>query len=201
MIRLFSALAIALLCSVNAQAALLASFNFDTNLNATSTAPGVTVTGFTPLGVTPRMTQVAGQGVGGTGAGQFSNTNSQSFTDSATLTLSRAAGLTVSSLKFDIRKLVGNNGELRITNNVTSDVFTVPANSTSWTSPVTYNLSANQGTSITFTFARRITSAGNGIMQIDNFDVDGVVPEPASMAVFAGLGLAGFAIRRRNRKA
>lgn len=199
MIRLFTALAMALLCSVNAQAALLASFNFDTNLNATSTYPGVTVTGFTPI--SSRMVQVAGQGVGGTGAGQFVNTTNQAFLDSATLTLSRAAGLTVNSLTFDIRKLIGNNGELRITNNVTSDVFTVPANSTSWTTPVTYNLSANQGSSITFTFARRITSAGSGTIQIDNFEVDGVVPEPASMAVFAGLGLAGFAIRRRNRKA
>lgn len=201
MIRLFTALAMALLCSVNAQAALLASFNFDTNLNATSTNPYMgTVTGFTPI--SSRMIQVAGQGVGGTGAGQFINTTNTSFLDSATLTLSRTAGLEVHSLKFDIRKLVAsNNGELRITNNRTSDVFVVPANSTSWSTPVTYNLSFNQSNSITFTFARRITSAGGGAMQIDNFEVDGYVPEPASMAVFAGLGLAGFAIRRRNRKA
>lgn len=200
MIRLFTALAMALLCSVNAQAALLASFNFNTNLNATSTYPGVTVTGFTPI--SSRMVYNATAGVGGSGAGQFINTTNQSFVDSATLTLSRAAGLTVNSLTFDIRKLMGStNGELRISNNVTTDVFTVPANSTTWTTPVTYNLSANQGPSITFTFARRTTAAGSSTMFIDNFEIDGVVPEPASMAVFAGLGLAGFAIRRRNRKA
>jgi hypothetical protein len=66
---------------------------------------------------------------------------------------------------------------------------------------VTYNLAFNHGSSITFTFARRTVTPGSSTMFVDNFEVDGVVPEPASMAVFAGLGLAGFAIRRRNRKA
>jgi len=175
---------------VEAHAALLASFNFDTNLSATSVYPGVTVTGFTPSGVTPRMVQVPGAGVTG-GAGQFANVTSTTFVDSATLTLSRPAGLQVDSFTFSLRKVAGSgNGELRITNNVNGQSFIASANSASY-SPITVNFSGLMTNSVTFTFARRvIVTGGSSTMQIDNFDVNGVVPEPMTCFAFAGLSLA-----------
>ncbi len=117
------------------------------------------------------------------------------------MTISRAAGVSVERLQFDMKRgAVGGNMELRITNDRTSDVFTLSASTNSFLAQ-NLTLSGNASPSITFKFAFRNVGAGSGSIFIDNFNVDGVVPEPASIAVFAGLGLTGFAVRRRMSKA
>jgi hypothetical protein len=200
MIRFFTALALGLFCSINAQAALIAKWDFSTNLNPTYSQPnvGFTVTGFTPI--QSRMVQVGTGGNPG-GAGQFISTSNTSYLDSSTLVLARAAGVTVATFSFDIKRTsTSSNGMIRISNNVNSQVFEVAANSSSWTAITPVTFTGLSAPSVTFTFARRVNVPGSSTIQIDNFNIDGVVPEPASMAVFAGLGLVGAAMRRRNRK-
>jgi hypothetical protein len=145
------------------------------------------------------MVQVGTGGNPG-GAGQFISTSNTSYLDSSTLVLSRPAGVTTATFSFDIKRLsTSSNGTIRISNNVNSQVFEVAANS-SWTAITPVTFTGLSAPSVTFTFARKVNAPGSSTIQIDNFNIDGVVPEPASMAVFAGLGLVGAAMRRRNRK-
>ena len=200
MIRILSTLALGLMLSVNAQAALLANYTFATNLSPTTVAAGATVSALTPIN--SRVAQSATDG----GVAQFVGVGQTSpFSDSATFTIA-ATDLTkkvlIETLSFDLRKLTGPNGELRITNNVDGQVFLAQATSTSYTAQpfvFTPKLLAN---SVTFTFARRSTNLdGTANMLMDNLQVNGVIPEPASMAIFGVLGLAGVVYRRRMNKA
>ncbi|MEI8022452.1 MAG: hypothetical protein WCH39_29855, partial [Schlesneria sp.] len=188
MFRGLTALALGLICSINAQAALLTSFNFNTNLSPTTTSPGVTVTGLTP--VQARVSQVNNLGVGGTGAAQFASVPNQTYLNSATLTLSGVPSIQVDSLKFDLAKNLGAaGGSLKITNNVNYDVYEVSTNSTTFSSKtITFNPIISTSGSIVFTIARKSDSSNSSALLMDNLEVYGVVPEPASMAVFAGLG-------------
>jgi hypothetical protein len=199
MIRILSTLALGLMLSVNAQAALLANYTFATNLSPTTVAAGATVSALTPIN--SRVAQSATDG----GVAQFVGVGQTSpFFDSATFTIA-ATDLTkkvlIETLSFDLRKLIGGNGELRITNNVDGQVFFAQATSTSYTAQpfvFTPKLLAN---SVTFTFARRSINNGTANMLMDNLQVNGVIPEPASMAIFGVLGLAGVVYRRRMNKA
>lgn len=199
MIRILSTLALGLMLNVSAQAALLANYTFATNLSPTTVAAGVTVSALTPI--SNRVAQVGTDG----GVAQFQGVGITSpFTDSATFTLTAndpSKKMLVETLSFDLRKLVGANGELQITNNVDGQVFLATASSTSYTAqPFVFSpkLLTN---SVTFTFARRSLNAGTANMLIDNLNVNGVIPEPASMAIFGVLGLAGVVYRRRMNKA
>lgn len=126
----------------------------------------------------------------------------------ATLTLSRAAGVTVDSLNFDIRRSgifgLNRNGTLRISNNLNSEVFDLDLTSSAFSNQSAIFSMPLQANSITFTFSTKAAAGVSPVPTftpvIDNFKVDGVVPEPASMAVFAVLGIAGMAAKRRFRR-
>lgn len=199
MIRILSTLALGLMLSVNAQAALLANYTFATNLSPTTVAAGVTVSALTPI--SNRVAQVATDG----GVAQFTGVGVQSpFSPSATFTITAINPLQkvlIETMSFDLRKLIGGNGELQITNNVDGQVFLAQATSTSY-QPKPYVFAPKLlSNSVTFTFARRSINNGTANMLIDNLQVNGVIPEPASMAIFGVLGLAGVVYRRRMNKA
>ena len=196
--RFFTSIIFSFLFAANAQAALIASFNFNSNLNVTSKDASVTVAGFTPI--SSRMAYAPTSGVDNSGAGWFTLNSTTSFQDAASLTLSRSAGVSAETVSFQMKKgAVGGDMELRITNSRTDDVFILQANSGSFVAQ-NLNLKGNSSPSIAFTFAFRNVASGSGSIFIDNFRVDGIVPEPGSIAVFAGLGLAGFGVRRRIKK-
>jgi hypothetical protein len=198
MLRILSTLALGLMLSVNAQAALLASYTFATDLSATTVAAGATASALTPI--SSRVAHTSDFG----GAAQFTGVGQPTFFPSAAFTITANDPLKkmlVETLSFDLRKLVGANGELQITNDVDGQVFLAQATSTSYTAqPFVFSpkLLTN---SVTFTFARRSFDSGTANMLIDNLQVNGVIPEPASMAIFGVLGLAGVVYRRRMNKA
>jgi hypothetical protein len=209
MIRYFLGLALGLSCCLNVQGAAIASYNFNTNLNASSSQQGVgfTAGAFTSASLPGFVVRTPLVGVNNTGAAVFGATfNKNSFVNQATLTFQRNAGVTISSLNFDIRRsaLFGttNNGTLRISNNLNSRLYDLvisnsafPNNQTIlFDQPLTSN-------SITLTFS---TKSAAGLPSftpiIDNVNVNGVVPEPGTISVFAGLAAVGLAARRRTRK-
>jgi hypothetical protein len=213
MVRFIVGLAMGLNCFLNAQAAVVATYNFNSNLSASFSQQGVgfTAGAFTPSSLPGTVIRTPLVGVGTTGAGVFGSTgNRNSFVNQATVTLSRAAGVTVRSLNFDIRRsaipLLNSNGTLRISNNLNSKVFDIVVTNSAFPNNQTITFdTALASSSITFTFSTK-AAPSNAIIKpsftpiIDNVNVDGVVPEPASMAVFVGLGIAGMAARRRFRQ-
>jgi hypothetical protein len=196
MIRVLTALALGLICGVNAPAALIASYDFNANTGvASSFQTGV---GFTAGSLTATSGfSTTFPTANGSGVAQFQVTNSGTFQDRGFVTFSRAAGVTIDSIDFVARKL-GANGTLQVTNNVNSEVYTVPVTSNPAFSPkVTINFANLQSNSITLRFWVKSDTGSNSTIQIDNLNVNGTVPEPGSMAVFGVLGLAGIAYRRR----
>jgi hypothetical protein len=205
MIRVLTALALGLICSVNAQAALLASYNFNLaspGLGATTVAPGVTAGAFTSSA--PGSVNRAGN------AALFAQTNStSSFVNQATVQISQPVlGIHITQIKFDLARAAGanvGNGTVFITNNINGETFTATSTSTTFGTQ-TWNLSpgVTSLSPIIFTFSQRWDGIGPPAtrtqLRIDNFEINGTVtPEPASMAVFGILGLAGVAYRRRMK--
>jgi hypothetical protein len=204
MIRVLTALSLGLICSINAQAALLAKYSFASDLaaDAGSVAPGVTAGAFTSL---------APGSISRTNANlaRLNNTSvTASFVNAATVQISHPApGIFINQIKFDLNRAgtaaIGN-GTLLITNNINGETFSVTSTSTSFITQ-TWNLSPGfRSTSpIIFTLSQKWDGLGGPTitgttLRLDNFEIYGsVVPEPASMAVFGVLGLAGIAYRRR----
>jgi hypothetical protein len=198
MIRVLTALALTLICSVNAQAALLAGYNFTSSLGASTTLPGVTAGAFT--GVSPGNISL------GSGRGVLNQTSSTSFVNQASVQIQQPVlGVQITQIKFDLARATGGsvgNGTIRITNNINGETFEATSTSNSTFGTQTWNLSPGFHTTspIVFTISQKWDNAGGSRTQlrIDNFEINGnVVPEPASMAVFGVLGLAGIAYRRR----
>lgn len=213
MIRSIVGLAIGLVWCWNVEGGVIANYDFNGlgNLNASSSQQGVgfSAGAFTSAALPGAVIQVPLVGVGGTGSAAFGATaNRTSFVNQATLTLSRAAGVTVDSLNFDIRRSaifgLNRNGTLRISNNLNSEVFDLDLTSSTFSNQSAIFSTPLQADSITFTFSSKASAGGVAVPTftpiIDNFKVDGVVPEPASMAVFAVLGIAGMAAKRRFRR-
>ena len=202
MVRVLTALSLGLICSINAQAALLAKYSFKDDLaaDAGSVAPGVTAGAFTSL-APGSITQSAGRA-------RFTATSSASFVNQATVQISEpASGIRINQIKFDLARLTTagvGNGTLLITNNINGETFSVTSTGTSF-STQTWNLSPGFSSTspIIFTLSQKWDGLGGPTftqtnLRIDNFEINGAkVPEPASMAVFGVLGLAGIAYRRR----
>jgi hypothetical protein len=203
MIRVLAALSLGLICSINAQAALLAKYSFTSNLaaDAGSVAPGVTAGAFTSL--------APGSVSNASGRARFDVTSSTaSFVNQATVQISEPVfGIYINQIKFDLSRVgtaaIGN-GTLLITNNINGETFSVASTSSSFISQ-TWNLSPGFSSTspIIFTLSQKWDGVGGPTitgttLRIDNFEINGAkVPEPASMAVFGVLGLAGIAYRRR----
>lgn len=199
MVRLALSVALGLMLCVNAQAALLAKYSFATDLSPTFVEGGVSATAIdSPLN---RLSWSANDG----GTMVSTATGLQTFVDAGSFTVSSTDPLKTikfDSIAFDLRALSVVDGEIQITNNVNADVFTTAFDETSPFVPKSFAFTPNfYANSVTFTIARRATQPGSASFSLDNLEVNGVIPEPASMAVFGVLGLAGFVYRRRMNKA
>jgi hypothetical protein len=198
MLRLIPVLVFAVLFGQSADAALLVTYNFNGGNQTSFTESPISGGAFTPGSALQGAGLVTPTYPGGpwTQAYQLASTTSSGFGSPVTFTITSPIGMTIESISFDFGAGI-NRGEIRLSNNVTTEqkVFSSPfngfvPNSYSFLTPI-------NGTSITFTFETRST-AGQFSPALDNVSLYGVVPEPASMGVFCGLGLVGFLARRRR---
>ncbi len=212
--RFFGMLLAVVAMAQSANAALLSSWNFNSNANGT-VAPGMSgsTTAFTNVGSAGSHGlngQIASQqwatasnvtnntaAVGDLRYNTFSFTNTGanpfSLTDMS-LDLGRVGGSGTNVIRILVTQQIGAGAE--------EEVFTVTANSgtPSLKGDGLGNPLLNSGETVTYKFYySRSGNATGGL--IDNITLNGeLVPEPASMAVFGLLG-AGVAFRRLRRKA
>jgi hypothetical protein len=198
----------------SANAALLSTWNFDSNADAVVT-PGVTGTGtaFTNVGT------AGSNGIDGAVASQRwatatnvsnnsasagdSRHNTFSFTNTGaipykltdlSLDLARVGGTGTNVIRILVTQQIGAGSE--------DEVFTVSANNGTLTpkSDMLGDVLLATGETATYRFYYSRSGTVNGGL-IDNIQLNGdLVPEPASMAIFGLLGVGAAARRYRRKK-
>lgn len=199
MLRLIPVLVIALLLGQSSNAALLVTYNFNSGNQTSFAETPISGGAFTPASPLQGSGLATPTFPGGpwTQGYRLGSTTGTSFGSPVSFTLSSPIGMTIESINFDFGTGL-NLGQIRLSNNVTSEqaTFSSPFNGYS---AYSYSfLTPINGTSITFSFEIRSTSGGTFNPVVDNVNLNGVVPEPASLSVFCGLGLVGFLARKRR---
>jgi hypothetical protein len=180
------------------QAALLASYTFTGNKNATGVDASLTADAFTGSGTAPATFYEHNNG---------STTNSGGQTSIGTVQLTpNVAGYSFSYtrvvVKYRARGDLGLNNKIFV--GINDDL-----NGVEYTDPTgtSNNAAASSPASDFFTFDTTLTTPGstaamlNRRLQIDSIELFGdVVPEPASMAIFGLLGVGAAAGRFRRKK-
>ena len=198
MFKLVKALMFAVVLGQAADAALLVTYDFNSG-NAPSFVQGPLSAGaFVPGSPLQGAGLVTPTYPGGpwSQAYQLASTNNSVFTSPNTFTITSPIGVLIQSISFDLGAGF-NLGQVQLSNDVTSEivVFNAPFNSfANKTATFATPISAN---SITFTLLVRSTG-GNFSPAVDNVNLSGVVPEPASMGIFAALGALGLVARKRR---
>ncbi len=183
---------------------------------ATSLAPSAVDSGVTASNVgqndLPNMGSVGGQL--SIPAQDITATTAGSTTDYITFTVTPSAGLlNLQSLTLDIGRVFTGTytAGYAVFSSVDSFIAAIGSGSLTGASGVltgvSLDLSGPSYQSLAdVTFRIGLSDGNNGAnssIRLDNLTLNGsvVVPEPHEYAVLAGLGLLGFAVRRRNRRA
>jgi hypothetical protein len=186
MLRGVFSVVLGVLLSASANAALLVSYGFDGgSLSPTYNADPSVIT----------ASSISGPFVSSNATNQYltlSQTNSTSYVSYATFTVD---GGFVESISFDGASF--GPGFIKITNSSNSEIVegnvwqqTFTNFSTNYVAPFTAN-------NTVFTIWMKSQGGGNVQGKIDNINISGVVPEPASIAIF---GLAGLGLLARRRR-
>jgi hypothetical protein len=210
MVRFLLSTLVVLMGAASSQAALLASYNFSTNLSSSYVDP--LLLSSSTISNSPNTTFIAQNAALG-GTGRFSSTTSGTYNTAGSFTISADRQFRVDKVTFDLFKYVSTSNQGRVqvsaggvnrqSNSTTgSGVDSLVAQTLDYTNVggvlATFNTVSSKWE---LTLALQTRSSGGSVSRgIDNLQIDGIVPEPASMAVFGVLGLAGVAYRRRFKK-
>jgi len=207
MIRMFLATLVVMVGAASSQAALLAGYNFNSGFAASYTDSDISATSITGTGFT-NTSQTLQWGANANG----------SYNNPASLTLSSVKFFSVQKVSFDLIKWGNQFAQVQAQVTVGGTSLTPAATTGVAATPSTFARTAdftvggplggigatyNNVTSryeLVISIARR-SGGGSASPALDNLQIEGIVPEPASMAVFGGLGLVGMAYRRRMKKA